>query len=93
MSWWRRKSALTPEKAAPSAEEVAARPDLVKLMVESFSERVYELDVEHAIILGITTTGAPVVFHTYGKDMSMTEVARMLQDASTAARKAARRND
>ncbi len=92
MSWWRRKpSVLTPEKAAPSAEEVAARPDLVKLMVEQFSERVYEMDIEHAIIMGITTTGAPVVFHSYGKDLAMSDVARMLQDAATAVRKAGRK--
>ncbi len=92
MSWWHRKpSVLTPEKALPSAEEVAARPDLVKLMVEQFSGRVYEMDIEHAIIMGVTTAGSPVVFHSYGKDLPMSDVARMLQDAATAVRKAGRK--
>ncbi len=87
----RRKSLLTPTKAAPSAEEVAARPDVVKLLLEEAAKKVYDLDIEHAVLMGITTTGAPVLFHTYGQDLTMAEVARLFTDVAAMARKQARK--
>ncbi len=86
----RSKSLLLPEKAAPSAEEVAARPDLVKQMLSTVSDKVYEHDLEHAVIIGLTTQGAPKIYHTYGRDLPMKEVAQLLSDLAALARKAAK---
>ncbi len=86
-----RKNMLTPVKAAPSAEEVAARPDVVKLMLEEAGKKVYDLDIEHAVLMGVTTKGAPVLFHTYGQDLTMAEVATLFTDVAAMARKQARK--
>ncbi len=80
MRWWsRRKSLLDPERPAPSAEEVAARPDLLKAMLAEVSEQVYPMDLEMGVLVCLTTTGEHRVFHTYGRDLPTEDVARLFQ--------------
>ncbi len=71
----------------PTAEEVALRGELVKEMLRTAVDKVDELDVEHAVFIGVTTSGAPIVFHTYGRDLPMKQVANMLEDLAKQARK------
>ncbi len=78
---------LVPPKAAPSPEEVAARPDLLKQMLKTIDEKVYDMDLEMAIVLAFTSTGEIRLFHSYGRDLPPREVAQMLTDAATAARR------
>ncbi len=83
----KRPSALVPPKAAPSPEEVAARPDLLKQMLKTIDDKVYEMDLEMALVLAFTTTGEIRLFHSYGRDLPPREVATLLTDAAAAARR------
>lgn len=87
----KRRSLLMPEKAAPSKEEIAARPELVKQMLATASQNVDAHDLEFAIVVGITSTGGHKIYHSYGKDLPMEEVARLLTDLAAMARKAGRK--
>ncbi len=87
----RRASLLTPAQAAPSAEEIAARPELLKQMLQTASDNVYEHDIDMAVLVAFTPDGTPKIYHTYGRDLSMTEVARLFADISTMARKLSRK--
>ncbi len=60
-------------------------------MLATVSDKVYEHDLEHAVIVGFTTKGAPCVYHTYGRDLDMAEVARLFTDIAALARKEARK--
>ncbi len=87
----KRRSLLTPEKAPPSAEEVAARPQLLEQMLLKVIELINEHDLEMAVVVGLTPKGEPRIYHTYGKDLGMLEVAHLFGDLSTLARKEARK--
>ncbi len=82
-----RPSALVPPKAAPSAEEVAARPELLKQMLRTIEAQVDPMDLEMALVLARTTDGAIRLFHSYGRDLPPKEVAQLLTDAALAARR------
>lgn len=73
-------------KTLPTSEEVALRPELVRQMLEQVKEVVNEHDLEHMVMVGITTDGAPRVYHTYGKDLPMGEVRKLLADLAILAR-------
>lgn len=87
----RRRSILEPLPALPSAEEVANRPELVKQMLKTASEHVNDMDIEHAVLIGLTPSGDTRLFHTYGRDLPMKDVASLLTDLATKARKQARK--
>ncbi len=86
-----RKSLLTPTKSLPSAQEVAARPDLVKELLKSVNENVYEHDLEYVVVIGITPSGDHKIYHSYGRDLPTNEVASLLTDLAAMARKAGRK--
>lgn len=77
--------------AAASAEEIALRPDLVKELLKTVSDKVYEHDVEHVIVVGITPTNQLRLYHSYGKDLPMNELATQLTTIATLARKQGRK--
>ncbi len=87
----KRRSLLTPEKHAPSAEEIAARPQLLEQMLLKVVECINEHDLEMAVVVGLTPKGEPRIYHTYGRDLGMLEVAHLFGDLSTMARRAARK--
>lgn len=72
----------------PTAEEVVLRPELVKEMLRTIVDKVDDMDIEHMVAIGVTPAGAPIVFHSYGKDLPMKRVANMLEDLARQARKA-----
>lgn len=82
-----RKSLLEPTPAAPTAEEIALRPELLRELFRTVRDIVTEHDLEHAVVIGITTTGAPRIYHSYGRDLPMKEVAKLLTDLAALARK------
>ncbi len=65
---------------APSAQEIAARPELVKAMLTKVIECIYDHDLEHALVIGLTPTGDLKLYHTYGEKLSNNEVAALLRD-------------
>lgn len=77
-------------KTLPTAQEVALRPDLVKQMLTTAHGRVYEDEVEHALYIGLTPDGTPRVYHTWGKELTLLEVAQLLEDIATMAREQAK---
>lgn len=82
----RSKSLLMPVPPAPTAQEVAMRPELVRQMCETIRDKVNDMDIEHMVSIGITCDGAPRIFHTYGRDLPLLEVAQLLEDIATMAR-------
>ncbi len=82
----RSRSLLMPVKAAPSAQEIALRPELVKQMLATASSKVNEMGIEHAVIIGLTDTGSPHIFHTYGDKLPLEDVIQLLEDLATMGR-------
>ena len=73
-------------KKLPTSEELAMRPELVKLMLNKVVSLVDEQDTEHAVVIAITPDGTPSVFHSYGESLALEDVASLLEDLATMAR-------
>lgn len=73
-------------KRLPTAEEVALRPELVKQLLSTVGRYVDQHDLEHMVAIGITTDGSPRVYHSYGSDLPLTDVAQLLEDLAALTR-------
>lgn len=73
-------------KRLPTSEEVALRPELVRKMLETVSEFVDLHGLEHAVVIGITEEGGTKIYHSYGRDLPMSEVVSLLEDIAAQGR-------
>lgn len=81
------RSLIAATERQPTEQEIALRPELVKQMLNTVSQYVNEHDIEHAVVVGITTDGNPRLYHSYGKDLALGDVAQLLEDIAALARK------